>query len=423
MKPIYYKDIEETLCEGELENGLKIFVVPKRGFNKKYAFFATRYGGCDRRFKLGGEWIDTPAGIAHFLEHKMFDMPNYNALSAMTILGASPNAFTSHGMTGYLFGCTDSFEENLKMMLDYVSTPYFTDESVRKEQGIITQEIRMTENNPNRAVSQNLLKALFKSHPARENVVGTVESIGQITARTLYDCHKVFYNPSNMVLCCSGDLDPERVAAIAEELIGAPAGEVPERDYGEDEGPLPDRLRLETNMEVAQPLFACGSKLAYNGGGREWAKKLLTAELGCELLAGEASPLYAELYSGGLINKSFGIGVASLPRAAVALAQGRCAEPVRVVERLAEAAEKFKVGKEEEELFSRLKKTSIGNFLSGLDSVENICHTHAEGYFNGCLPFEYLGIIEGIDTEDAAAFIRDAFDVRRLAVSIVNPMR
>jgi predicted Zn-dependent peptidase len=207
-----------------------------------------------------------------------------------------------------------------------------------------------------------------------------------------------------MVLCCSGDLDPERVAAIAEELIGAPAGEVPERDYGEDEGPLPDRLRLETNMEVAQPLFACGSKLAYNGGGREWAKKLLTAELGCELLAGEASPLYAELYSGGLINKSFGIGVASLPRAAVALAQGRCAEPVRVVERLAEAAEKFKVGKEEEELFSRLKKTSIGNFLSGLDSVENICHTHAEGYFNGCLPFEYLGYKVGIVTEEAALF-------------------
>jgi predicted Zn-dependent peptidase len=203
----------------------------------------------------------------------MFDMPNYNALSAMTINGASPNAFTSLGMTGYLFSCTDMFYDSLKMMLDYVSTPIFTDESVAKEQGIIGQEIRMTENNPHRAVMQNLLKGLYKYHPVRDAIVGTVESIAQISAQTLYDCHKVFYNPSNMVLCCSGDLDPEKVASIAKELITAPAGEVPERDYGEAESPLPEKSLSETQMEVAIPLFACGSKIEYNGGGREWQRR------------------------------------------------------------------------------------------------------------------------------------------------------
>lgn len=422
MNLIYYKNIDETLYTGELENGLKIFVVPKKGFNKKYAFFATRYGGCDRRFKLGGQWIDTPAGIAHFLEHKLFDMPDYNALAAMTASGASPNAFTSLGMTGYLFSCTDAFEDNLRMLLDFVSTPYFTEESVKKEQGIIGQEIRMVENNPSRAVSQNLLKSLYKNHPAREINIGSVESISKITAQTLYDCHRVFYNPSNMVLCCSGDFDPESIYKIAAEKITAAAGEVPERDYGEEEGPLPDRVKFEVQMEVAQPLFAFGSKISYIDDGREWTKKLLMSDLACELLAGDASKLYAEMYSSGLINRSFAIGTGSLPRTAVVLAQGRCSEPMKVVERLSQAAESFKVGAEERALFDRLKKTSIGNFLAGLDSVENICHTHAEGHFNGCLPFEYLDIISEITVEDALGFIREAFSLERLAVSIVNPI-
>jgi predicted Zn-dependent peptidase len=402
MKPRYYERLDETLYEGELDNGLKIFVIPKKGFSMKYAFFAARYGGCDRRFKLGGRWVDTPAGIAHFLEHKMFDMPDYNAFSLMTARGAWPNAFTGYGMTGYLFSCTDAFDESLRTMLDYVSTPYFTEESVQKEQGIIGQEIKMIENNPNRAVVQNLLKALYKTHPARETIAGTVESISRITAQTLYDCHKVFYNPSNMALCCSGDLDPERVASIAREMITAPAGEVPERDYGRDEGPMPDRVRIEASMEVAQPLFACGSKVAFLEDAREWTKLLFTAGLGCELLAGEASELYAEMYSSGLINNTFGIGIMSLPKSAAAMANGRCAEPMKVVERLSEAAERFKIGPDEEALFTKLKKTAIGNFLAGLDSVENLCHTHAEGYFNGCLPFEHLDIINEIKAEDAA---------------------
>jgi predicted Zn-dependent peptidase len=352
----------------------------------------------------------------------MFDMPDYNALAAMTANGASPNAFTSLGMTGYLFSCTDAFEENLTMLLDYVTTPYFTEDSVKKEQGIIGQEIRMVENNPSRAVTQNLLKSLYKNHPAREINIGSVESIARITAQTLYDCHKVFYNPSNMVLCCSGDFDPETIYRIASEKVTAQAGEVPERDYGEEEGPLPDRVRFETQMEVAQPLFAFGSKVAFIADGREWTKKLLTADLACELLAGEASRLYADMYSSGLINRSFAVGTGSLPRTAVALAQGRCAEPMKVLERLSEAAEGFKIGSDEKALFDRLKKTSIGNFLSGLDSVENICHTHAEGYFNGCLPFEYLDIISEITAESAAEFIREAFSLERLAISIVNPI-
>lgn len=230
MQTKKYENIGETLITETLPNGLTINLLPKSGFTKSYAMFATNYGGADRRFKLAGQWIDTPAGIAHFLEHKMFDMPNGNALSILSANGASPNAFTSSGMTAYYFECTSKFEENLKTLLEFVSTAYFTAESVQKEQGIIGQEIRMVEDDPGYVVYNNLMRCLYKHNPVRDSVAGTVESIAQISDKTLYDCHKVFYNPSNMTLSVVGSIDPEFVIKTAKELLPSEGGEVPERD-------------------------------------------------------------------------------------------------------------------------------------------------------------------------------------------------
>ena len=215
-----YPGIGETLYTAALDNGLEIRVVPKKDFSTFYAAFATNYGGACRRFTVDGRALDTPAGVAHYLEHKMFDLPNGdNALNILSANGADPNAFTSSGITCYYFQCTEGFEENLRMLLHFVSTPYFTDETVQKEQGIIAQEIRMGEDNPGMRVYYNLLEMLYAHHPIRDRVAGTVESIAEITAQTLYDCHKVFYAPSNMVLCVEGDVDPEQVARIAEEVL------------------------------------------------------------------------------------------------------------------------------------------------------------------------------------------------------------
>ena len=214
-----YDAIGETLYFDTLPNGLTIQVMPKPGFAKCYAVFATNYGGADRRFRIGGQWRDTPAGVAHFLEHKMFDTPDGgNALAVLSANGADPNAFTSSGMTAYYFESTQGFYDNLRTLLSFVSVPYFTDESVQKEQGIIGQEIRMIEDNPGFVVYNNAMKCIYEHNPVRDSVAGTVESIAEITAQTLYDCHKVFYNPSNMTLAVVGDVSPERVAAIAREV-------------------------------------------------------------------------------------------------------------------------------------------------------------------------------------------------------------
>ena len=251
METLNYPALGETLVRHTLSNGLRILVAPKPGFRRAHAIFATRYGGADRRFRLGDRWIDTPAGIAHYLEHKMFDMPDgSNVLAELSARGASPNAYTGSAVTAYHFTCTDNFYVNLDTLLNYVSTPYYTEESVRKEQGIIAQEIRMYENSPGSVGYYRLMEILYAHHPVRENVAGTVESIASITPETLYNCHKVFYNPSNMVLCCVGDVDPEAVIAAAERILPSEPGEQPDRDYGEPESPLPAERRSEREMEV-----------------------------------------------------------------------------------------------------------------------------------------------------------------------------
>ena len=262
MKKTEYRSIGETLYSGELENGLKIFVIPKKGFNSFYAVFGTHYGGSMRRFEINGETIDTPAGVAHFLEHKMFDMPDgSNALNSLSESGADANAFTSTDMTCYHFSCTERFEENLRKLLTFVSTPYYTEETVQKEQGIIGQEIQMGDDSPGRQIYYDLLSLLYEHHPIRDAVVGTKESIAEITAKTLYDCHSVFYAPSNMVLCVEGNVEPERIAAIAEEILPKDKKSIPHADFGESEALVPAEKRKEREMPVAMPEFLIGGKL------------------------------------------------------------------------------------------------------------------------------------------------------------------
>ena len=230
-----YSRVGEKLYHTTLENGLHVYVDAKPGFQKSYAFFATNYGGMDMKFCLNGQWHDTPAGVAHFLEHKMFDTEAGNALQDLAANGASPNAFTSFALTGYYFESTQNFYDNLKILLSFVSVPYFTQESVDKEQGIIGQEIRMIEDDPENQVFYAMLEGLYGHHPIRTSIAGTIESISHITAETLYDCHKAFYSPGNMVLCVAGDVDPEQVCALAREVLPKESGGDIQRDYGAPE--------------------------------------------------------------------------------------------------------------------------------------------------------------------------------------------
>ena len=230
-----YPRLGETVFHEILENGLHIYVDRRRNFQKSYAFFATNYGGMDMRFHQDGRWKDTPAGVAHFLEHKMFDTKDGNALQDLAANGASPNAFTSSALTGYYFESTEKFFDNLKILLSFVSVPYFTEESVDKEQGIIGQEIRMVEDDPDNQVFYALMECLYDHHPIRVPIAGTQASIAKITAGTLYSCHKAFYNPANMVLTVAGDVDPEQVCAIAKEILPNESLPQIDRGYGGEE--------------------------------------------------------------------------------------------------------------------------------------------------------------------------------------------
>lgn len=421
MEEKRYEQIGESLFHTVLENGLHIFVAPKPGFQKNYAFFATNYGGMDMRFKLDGEWLDTPAGVAHFLEHKTFDTEDGNALQDLAANGASPNAFTSSSMTGYYFEGTGQFEENLRILLSFVSVPYYTQESEDKDQGIIGQEIRMGDDEPDTQVFYGMLEGLYAHNPIQVNIAGTVESIARITADTLNLCHRAFYDPGNMVLCVAGDVDPEKVAAIAREVLPAKGHPVAERDYGEAEAPRAHKADWEKVMAVSTPIFQLGFKDDPPARGEEWLRWELTGNLAAEALLGTSSPLYASLYSQGLINESFGYGCEAYPGAAFLCAGGERRDPAAV--RTAVLAEAERLDREGigEELFQRLKKAANGYMVRSLNSFENICVSQAMAYFNG---FEYLtfpqcfGSITKADVEEC---IRRVAREERSTLAVIRP--
>lgn len=417
-----YERIGETLYQETLENGLRVCVFPKPEFGKCYAFFATRYGGMDTRFQREGQWLDTPMGIAHYLEHKMFDTPDGgNALQVLSSTGASPNAFTSSAITGYHFECTDLFWENLRTLLTFVSVPYFTEESVQKERGIIGQEIRMGEDSPSRQIYRMLLEALYQNHPIRNSVAGSVESIAEITADTLYDCHKAFYTPSNMVLCVAGNVDPERVCDLAREILPKEAMPPILRDHGADEPGVVYQRESTRNMAVSAPLFQVGIKLRPAEDGAAQFRQKLLGDLVCEALAGSSGPLYSKLYAQGLINSSFYCGYMDYPGCAFLVAGGESKDPAAVRDAL--LAEAVRVAEEglDEALFARLKKAAYGSFVRGLNSFENLCVEQAEGYFQGQDPWTFPEVYDSITKADAEDFIRAWFRPEQTTLVVIRP--
>ena len=421
MKQTFYKRIGESVYRETLPNGLQICVVPKPGYAKRYAFFATRYGGMDLRFRgEDGEWLDTPAGVAHFLEHKTFDTEDGNALQRMAANGVDPNAFTSASMTGYYFDGVRGFEENLRTLLSFVSVPWFTPESVAKEQGIIAQEIRMCEDDPNDEAYYGLLEAMYVSHPVRNRVAGTVESISCITADTLYQCHRAFYRPGNMVLCAAGNIDPQRVADIAQEVLpGAPAPAVAV-DHGRPEPVQVGKHDTRKTMAVSMPLFALGFK-GTPAVGAEGLRQRLVAELTCDMLFSPSAPLYSRLYEQGLINSSFGSFYSSGPGCAFVVAEGESRDPERVRGEVLKEA--IRLGREgiDPALWDRLKRAAYGTMVRHLNSMEDTCVELAEAHFNREDYLSFPQVFQSIERADGEALLREWCVEERTALSVILP--
>lgn len=420
MRETVYANLDEHVFRETCSNGLQLIVVKKPGFAKSFAFFATNYGGMDMRFCINGEWKDTPAGVAHYLEHKMFDTEEGNALQELAKLGAEPNAFTSDAMTGYYFESTEHFEESLKILLSFVSVPYFTEESVAKEQGIIAQEIRMIEDNPSWQVYSNLLKGLYKNHPARIPVAGSVESIADITAQTLYDCHRAFYDPRNMALCVAGDVDPERILSVVNEVLPQSVNDEILRDYGAQESPSAAEASVEVAMEVSLPMFLCGYKCDPVDKGEENLRQELIGNMACDILFGESSPLYNRMYAEGLINSEFGGGYELLPGVSFVVVGGESQIPRKVHLEILEEAERIVREGIDEELYQKIRRGMYGSSIRGLNSLERLAVGSTEAYFNGYDFFRFPEVFESIGKADIAQFIAQYFVPERATISIIH---
>ena len=421
MEKKLYERIGEEVFHATLPNGLPVYIVPKKGFLRKYALFATRYGGMDMRFEKDGQWLDTPAGIAHYLEHKMFDTEDGNALQELAKNGAEPNAFTSNAITCYYFDATDKFYESLEILLSFVSIPYFTDESVQKEQGIIGQEIGMIEDNPEWQVYKQLMQALYHTSPARTPVAGSVESISHITAQTLYDCHKAFYTPANMCLVVVGDVKPERIIAAANQILPAKSGPLIRRDYGAEEELTAAEHFVTAAMEVSMPTFLVGFKCPPQHGGEEQHRFTAIGELACDVLMGESSPLYARLYAEGLINGSFGAAFDLLPGASYVYAGGDSKDPQAVAEAILAEARRLVSQGVDGDYYRRVVNANFGAALKALNSFESIAVSMAEGCFQGYDPYRFPEVYDSITVEDVLDFLRRNMTRDHMAMSVITP--
>ena len=423
MNSYRFPQLDETIYMDTLSNGLRVCVVPRPGFSRKLAYFVTDFGAIHTSFMLEGREIRTPAGIAHFLEHKMFDLPGGRDVSAeLAALGAGTNAFTSHDMTAYYISCTENFDQSLRLLLEFVSTPCFSEESVAKEIGIIDQEIGMDADNPDSACFRNLMSAMYREHPIKVEILGSCEDIRQITPELLHDCHRAFYTPGNMMLCVVGDVDADRVAEIALEMLGSEKRPVGEkiRYWQEDMTVVTDFCRA--SMEVAMPMFNLGFKCEPTGTGEAAIRQEIIGDLAAEALFGESSGLYLKLYEEGIIDSSFGGGFETIDGMAMLLCSGDSDDPEAVREEILAHAELIVRDGLEESAFQRMKRSAFGRRVRDLDSFNSTCYRLCAYKLTDFDYFEFPRVYEDIQIPEIQEFIHRVVQRSRCALSVIDPV-
>ena len=424
MTKLEYPQLDETLYRQTLENGLDVVVIPRKGFTKRLAYFVTDFGSIHTDFVLDGEEYHVPAGVAHYLEHKLFDLPGGRDVSAeFAQMGAMTNAFTSYDMTAYYFSCTEHFDDCLRLLLEFVSTPYFTRESVEKERGIIDQEIGMNEDAPDSVVFENLARALYRQHPIRVPILGTCETIRQITPEILHVCHRAFYAPGNMLLCVIGDVEPDGVAAIAREMLGSEQKSVARklRPWSE---PMEGGVEpVECAMEVAMPMFNLAFKCQPIPSGDQAIRQEMVADLAAEALFGESSQLYLRLYEEGLIDSSFGGGFETIDGCAMLRCSGDSNDPAAVRQAVLERAEELARDGIPDADFLRLKRSALGRRIRGLDSFDSTCFRVCAYHFSGFDYFRFPEIYRSIEKDEIRTFLGEVVRQERSALSIIRPLK
>ena len=418
MQSIENLNVKEKMYIEKMKNGLTVIIVPKENTNKKYAIIGTHFGSIDNEFIIPGEEKNTkiPDGVAHFLEHKMFEQENgKNSLDVLSNLGVDANAYTTNDYTAYLIEGTNNFEEAFKELMNYVQHPYFTDENVKKEQGIIAQEINMYQDDPGTQVYMGALKCMYNNNPINIDIAGSVESISNINKEILYNCYNTFYNPSNMCLVLCGNFEP--IKMVEENLIEKEQqGEI-KRIYPEEKPEIKEK-EAENTMNISQPIFVIGIK--ENADKVASAKKILTVEILLEILLGKSSELYKKLYE----NKDLII----LPDFEYEFSQeyshiiisGQAKDPKKILSEIQKQIEKYENEGINEEEFERIKKKMYGEYVMQYNDVDIIARNVLADYFKGIQPFEFIEEFKTLNLEYANKIFKEVIKKENMVISIVK---
>lgn len=424
MKCTYNDSIKESIYHTKHDTGLDIYVIPKGDFSKYYGIFAVNYGSNDNEFIIPetNKSIIVPDGIAHFLEHKMFEREQGSIFDDYAALGSSPNAYTTFTTTAYHFTASSNVDENIELLLHSVFNPYFTENSIEKEKEIISQEIKMYEDNPNWRVYFNLLDCLYTKYPVKKEVTGTLDSISKINKELLYDCYNTFYHPSNALFLMVGDVNPDSINETIERVVNEKTYEKsknPMRIYPHEPAKLNSNYK-EQKLSIAIPLFAIGFKdndVGYNG--RNLLKKELETSIILEGLFGRSSFIFSQLYDKGLINDTFSSDYIGEKDYGYSLIAGESKDPGKVKNEI----QKLITSKitMDEDRFQRIKKKFTGQFISSFNSIESIGSNFVSYGMKNINLFDYQEVLSGIKYKDIIQRFEGHFLYENMALSVISP--
>ncbi len=417
LKQRITSDIGESYIKAEHSSGLKIYILEKPQYNTAYALFGTKYGSIDNCFSADGEKCEVPEGIAHFLEHKLFESEDGDAFTKYAETGAYANAFTSFDKTCYLFSCSNRFYENLEILLGFVQSPYFTQATVQKEQGIIGQEITMYDDSPAWRVMFNMLLAMYKNHPVRIDIAGTVKSISEISADLLYKCYNTFYNPSNMFLCIAGNVNTEKILEMVENGIKQTEKKEIIRIMPEEPKTVQTNY-VEQALEVAQPMFCFGYK--ENADQKPTVKDRICTAVLLEIIAGDSSPLYKRLTNDGLINDEFSFEYFNGTGYSAVIFEGESSNPKAVAEQIKAEVERLKADGINKKLFSAIRCGLYGNAIRVFNSVEGIAMQLVDCAMNDTCLFDDIKYLKSITADDVYKRL-SLLDNDKTVLSVINP--
>ncbi|MCI8308915.1 MAG: insulinase family protein [Clostridia bacterium] len=421
MQIIENSKIKEKMYIEKLENGLTVMIIPKKGAQKKYIIWGVNFGSVDNKFIIGDseEVTHIPDGIAHYLEHKMFEQrTGINSLDTLSSLGVDANAYTTNNYTAYLYECTDNFYPALDEFMDYVQNPYYTAENVEKERGIIEQEIAMYDDEPDWALYMNTLKLMYHNNPIRIDIAGTKESISKITEKTLYTIYNNFYTPENMSIAVCGDFEPEEILSeIKNRMIIKNNNQKITRVYSEEPEEIKDKKK-EVQMQISMPMFMLGYKVPMVN--ENMVKKDLAIEILGNIIIGSSSKLYKRLYEEGLILSEFSFDFEFARNYSHVIIQGSSKNPEKVIEEIKNEMEFFINQGISDEEFERQKKKVYGNLVKNYNDVSTIGNMAMSNYFKGINMFLYFEEFETLSKEYLEEILKNIFTEDKKVISIVK---